>query len=225
MPGGAAAQDAGSKSVCNMVEAGERLYRLTRGDTRRAGAVLKEAFQEDPLWNRFFAGEPEPEGKLQAFFEVPVLYGLRYGEAVAPSAALEGVAAWFPGDRAKMSFWRLLASGALRPGWKLGMKLVMKLERIFSEVARDHRENMNGRPYLYLQVMGVAQEYRGRGLGGRMLGAFIEAGERESCALYLETETEQNVGLYERFGFRTLKRIILPVVGLPMWEMARFPQG
>jgi hypothetical protein len=39
----------------------------------------------------------------------------------------------------------------------------------------------------------------------------------------LKTETESNVRLYERFGFRTVKTIALPELNLPMWEMVREP--
>jgi hypothetical protein len=31
------------------------------------------------------------------------------------------------------------------------------------------------------------------------------------------------VKMYEHFGFRLLKRITLPIVDLPMWEMVRGP--
>jgi hypothetical protein len=30
--------------------------------------------------------------------------------------------------------------------------------------------------------------------------------------------------MYEHFGFRLLEKIALPVIGLPMWEMAREPK-
>ena len=41
----------------------------------------------------------------------------------------------------------------------------------------------------------------------------------------LETETERNVRMYERFGFQVAQQIALPIVALPMWEMIRAPGG
>jgi len=42
-------------------------------------------------------------------------------------------------------------------------------------------------------------------------------------SIHLEPFTEENVKMYEHFGFRLLKKITLPIVDLPMWEMVRKP--
>jgi hypothetical protein len=31
--------------------------------------------------------------------------------------------------------------------------------------------------------------------------------------------------MYEHFGFKLLKKITLPIVGLPMWEMVKEPRA
>ena len=71
----------------------------------------------------------------------------------------------------------------------------------------------------------MATELQGKGFGRKLIGAAIEKSEHEGLHLYLETETEENVKLYEHFGFRLLKRITLPMVELPMWEMVREPKA
>ena len=48
--------------------------------------------------------------------------------------------------------------------------------------------------------------------------------DQAGIPIYLETETENNVRLYEKFGFKTLDQRILPVVNLPVWEMKREPE-
>jgi ribosomal protein S18 acetylase RimI-like enzyme len=67
----------------------------------------------------------------------------------------------------------------------------------------------------------VASARHGQGIGTRLLRAAIADSEAKGWPLYLETETEYNVGWYERFGFTVLKQITLPQVGLPVWEMMR----
>ena len=37
--------------------------------------------------------------------------------------------------------------------------------------------------------------------------------------VYLETESKKNVGFYEKLGFEVLKKITVPILDLPMWEM------
>lgn len=78
---------------------------------------------------------------------------------------------------------------------------------------------------MYLLVLGVKKAHQGKGLGGLLLRALIEDCERRGLPLYLETETEENVRLYERFGFELIRRIDLARLQLPMWEMIRDPQG
>ena len=37
------------------------LYRVHKGDVTRAGKVLADAFQHDPVWNKIFEGESNLE--------------------------------------------------------------------------------------------------------------------------------------------------------------------
>jgi len=61
------------------------LYRVHKGDITRAGKVLADAFQYDPVWNKIFEGESNLETKYPAFFEIPVRHCLKYGEVYALS--------------------------------------------------------------------------------------------------------------------------------------------
>jgi len=84
---------------------------------------------------------------------------------------------------------------------------------------------MAGCVYLYVLVVGVATELQGNGCGRQLIDAAIEKSNREGLQLYLDTATKENVKMYEHFGFKLLKRITLPVVDLPMWEMVREPKA
>ena len=84
---------------------------------------------------------------------------------------------------------------------------------------------MKGREYVYLLIIGVASEYQGQGLGGKLLRALIEESEEAGIPIYTETQTERNVRFYERQGFKQLDRITLPVIHLPHWEMIREPEA
>ncbi|HKL47080.1 MAG TPA: GNAT family N-acetyltransferase, partial [Candidatus Izemoplasmatales bacterium] len=56
---------------------------------------------------------------------------------------------------------------------------------------------------------------------GKLLRALIAMTDEVKLPIYLETETENNVHLYERFGFKTLEKMALPVINQPMWTMLR----
>ncbi|MGC9396512.1 MAG: GNAT family N-acetyltransferase [Anaerolineae bacterium] len=197
----------------------DALYRLQKKDAQRAGAVLTAAFQHDPVWSALFDGA-NPERRVGAF-ETPVRYCLKYGEVYAPSAALEGVAAWVPGELADMTFWRVFRSGAIWPGMRLGFSTTRKMMPVFAPIEADRKATMQGQSFIYLLVIGVAPQFQGQGFGGKLLRALIEKSQRAGIPIYLETETEGNVRMYEHFGFEVVKEIVLPVINLPMWELTR----
>jgi GNAT superfamily N-acetyltransferase len=201
----------------------DSLYKITRADINKTGTMLIDAFQYDPLWNKLVEGEEDIPTKLRAIFETPVRYSLYYGWVYAPSEQLEGVAAWVPGNRADMSFWRLLRSGGIISGFKMGAQLGDKMKKVFTLMEEDRREHMQRSSYIYLQIIGVAREYQGQGFGGILLRSLINECKKSGYSLYLETETEENVAMYEHFGFRMIKKTTLPVIDLPVWEMVREP--
>ena len=190
----------------------------------RARKVLADAFQRDPLWNKIYEGESDIEKRFQAFFEGAVRYCLKYGEVYAPSEDLEGVIGWVPGNYADVNWWRGIRCGPISLVIRMGWNVAKKMGTVFKPLTEDRREHMAGHTFLYVNVVGVATELQGKGFGGKLIDAAIEKSQREGLQLYLETETEENVKLYEHFGFRLLKRITLPMVDLPMWEMVREPQ-
>jgi ribosomal protein S18 acetylase RimI-like enzyme len=200
------------------------LYRVQKGDIVRASKVLADAFQRDPLWNKIYEGDPNIEKRFQAFFEGGVRYCMKYGEVYAPLEGLEGVIGLVPGEYADMNWWRAIRSGTMSVGMRMGLKTAKKMGTIFKLVVKDRREHMAGCSYLYVLVFGVSTGLQGKGFGRKLIDAAIEKSEREGLHLYLETETEENVKMYEHFGFRLLKKITLPVVDLPMWEMVREPK-
>jgi ribosomal protein S18 acetylase RimI-like enzyme len=203
----------------------EDLYRLHKRDTPQAAAVLANAFEEDPVWNAIL--RDASRAQRAAAFETPVRYCLRYGEVFASSENLEGVAAWVPGALAEMTLWRVVRSGAMWASMKLGASmlkstnLIREMPLIFRQLEEDRKTNMRGKSYIYLQVIGVAPAHQGQGFGGKLLRALIEKSEQTDMPLYLETETERNVSMYQHYGFHVVRQIVLPVIDLPMWEMVR----
>ncbi len=199
------------------------LDKIHKRDIPKASAVLADAFQHDPLWNKFFEGEPNIDLKFRACFETPIRYCYKFGEVYATSKNFEGIAACVPGHLSYMSMWRMIRSGAILPGIRMGVKAGKKMAPVFNPLEHDRKENMGGRSFIYLFIVGVATELQGQGFGGKLLRALIDNYDTSGIPIYLETEIEKYVKLYEKFGFRTVKQITLPIVNHPMWEMVREP--
>ena len=199
------------------------LYRVQKRDIIQASKVLADAFQYDPLWNKVYEGEPYTGKRFRAFFEVSVRYCMKYGEVYAPSENLEGVMGLVSGKYADMDMWHLILSGAMGAAIRMGLNARKKMEPIEKTLIENRHEHMAGCDYLYVQVLGVSTELQGKGFGRILLDAAIEKSEREGLQIYLETETEENAKMYEHFGFMLLKKITLPIINIPMWEMVRKP--
>lgn len=197
----------------------DNLYRLQKKDVLQAAGVLLAAFQHDPIWQVILRDATSTQ-KVGAF-ETPLVYCLKYGQVYATSENLEGVVAWVPGELAVMTPWRMVRSGAIRSALKLGWKTAKKMEPIFAPLDVHRREIMQGKPFIYVPIIGVAPALQGRGFGGQLLRALIKEAERTARSLYLETEIESNVRMYERFGFVVVREITLPIINLPMWEMVK----
>jgi len=199
------------------------IYRLNKEDIAKGAQVLYRAFSEDPFWEKVFNGESDVENKRLAFFEMPLRQGLYYGEAYAPSKDLEGIGVLMPNDKINMTLSMTIRCGALKAGRIMGMSMGRKLTRLFKSLEEDHKTNMGKRDYLYLSILGVDSDQQGKGYGGALLRSFIETSSKREMPLYLETETEENVQFYEKFGFKVIKKMVLPFVEHPLWEMVREP--
>jgi len=199
------------------------LYEVGKRDIRPAAAVLADAFREDPLWTAVCEGEADVQRRLRAVFEIAVRHGLTYGKVFAPSRDLEGIVAWIPGEYVDMTAWQMIRSGGLPAAMRIGRTAGKRMGPVFKPVTGYRREHLRGRSYLYLLVFGVPPEHRGKGFGRALIDAAIEDSERLGLPLYVGAGSDDNVSLYEHFGFRVVERISLPAVGLFDWEMVREP--
>ncbi len=191
------------------------LYKIQKKDLKNAVNVLDNAFSEDSMWKEVF----NDEIKNRILTEVMVRFCLKYGNVFSTSNNLEGVMAIGPHGK-EMTFWRIIRSGA----FSLSMKIAneSKIMKVLSNAVEEAKKNLNLGPYIHLLIMGVSQEFQGKGFGGKLLRAIIEKAEIEKLPIYLETQKEENVSLYEKYGFSVKKKIILPdPFNLPMWLMVR----
>ena len=191
------------------------LYKIQKKDLKNAVNVLTNAFSEESMWKEVF----NDEDKNRVLTEVMVRFCLKYGNVFSTSDNLEGVMAIAPHDK-EMTVLRIIRSGAFFLSMKIASEA--KKMKVLSNAIEEAKKSLNLGPYIHLLIMGVSQEFQGKGFGGKLLRAIIEKAEEERKPIYLETQKEGNVNLYEKFGFSVKKKIILPEpLNLPMWLMVR----
>ncbi|GAG94704.1 unnamed protein product, partial [marine sediment metagenome] len=182
---------------------------------KNAVNVLDNAFSEDSMWKEVFTDED----KNRVLTEVMVRFCLKYGNVYSTSDNLEGVMAIAPHDK-EMNLFRIIRSGAFSLSIKISSE--SKIMKVLSNTVEEAKNSLNLGPHIHLLIMGVSQEFQGKGFGGKLLRALIEKAETERKPIYLETQKEENVRLYEKYGFSVEKKVILPEpLNLPMWLMVR----
>ena len=191
------------------------LYKIQKKDLKIAINVLTNAFSKDSMWKEVF----DDEDKNRVLTEVMVRFCLKYGNVLATSDNLEGIMAIAPHDK-EMTTLRVILSGSFFLSMKIS-KETKKME-ILSNAVEEAKKSLNLGPYIHLLIMGVSEEFQGKGFGGKLLRALIEKAETEKKSIYLETQKEDNITFYEKYGFSVKKKIILPEpLNLPMWLMLR----
>ena len=191
------------------------LYKIQKKDLKNAVNVLTNAFSEESMWKEVF----NDEDKNRVLTEVMVRFCLKYGNVLSTSDNLEGVMAIAPHDK-DMTALRIIRSGAFFLSMKISNEA--KKMKVLSNAIEKAKKSLNLDPHIHLLIMGVSQEYQGKGFGGKLIKAIIEKAEIEKKPIYLETQKEENVALYEKYGFSVKKKIILPEpLNLPMWLMLR----
>lgn len=192
------------------------LYQVKGSELKKGATILADAFGKDPLFLKIV-----PYNKVINVTEAFLRYCSVFGEVYAVSKNFEGVMALSRDTFSQMTVWRLVSSGAVFPLLKLGVADLIKLATIFEPVDLERKKYSLHKRYIYLQMVGVANEYQGMGFGSQLLDQLVQMSRAEERSIYLETETEKNVEFYQKFGFRIVKTITLPLIDYPLWIMER----
>lgn len=187
----------------------------------RAGQVLGRALHADPLWNEVFSDPDVRADSLVEMFTAVTRATIAARGVVQTTADVDAVALWLPPGR-ELGVWSMVRSGFALP--RFAMKLASEDRRRMMVVLRQlgsRRKALMPEAHWYLSAIGVDPNHQGRGLGSTLLGAGIRRADREGTAIYLETETEANVGFYENRGFEVLEQLSAEGIGIPIWLLAR----
>ena len=199
----------------------KNLHKIYKSEISQATLVLADAFKEDPLFRILFGDAAKNSYKYTLVAKFMIRYCYKYGNVYASSEKFEGIMAITQDEYTYMSLWRMIRSGSIFPVLSIGFKSFMKVASALSPMDGERKKHMKNRSFVYLQIIGVASENQGKGHGGKLLKELLAMADEAKLPIYLETETESNVRLYERFGFKTLEEMSLPVINQPMWTMLR----
>lgn len=194
---------------------------LDASEPAQAGRTLGRAFQTDPLWMAMIRdSDRRPELLVRMFT------GLTKATVAARGVAektpeLNGVALWLP-PGCDIGLWAMARSGFAMP------RFVMSLPRqdrkrmmtVLSQI-EERKQALMPEPHWYVAAIGIDPDHQGKGLGSALMRYGIARADRDKTPIYLETETESNVGFYQRLGFDVIEEFTPDGLDVLMWLMTR----
>ncbi|MHA1197881.1 MAG: GNAT family N-acetyltransferase [Candidatus Heimdallarchaeaceae archaeon] len=202
------------------------LYLLQKKDVEKATEVLTRAFHEDPLIQLIFPDPEERKRYSTVIWKFMIKDGINYGEVYSPTSKIEGVAKWLPPGREHMGIWRTIRSGGLKMGVALAKQQdarklsPRKIQEITDNILKIHKELMK-EPHWYLANIGVDSEYQGKGYGSKLIKPMLIRIEKTKYPVFLETNFDGNVGLYEHLGFELVDETKIPETEITNWAMIK----
>jgi ribosomal protein S18 acetylase RimI-like enzyme len=203
-----------------LLEAASNPHRATLDDAAGLSKLFASAFVDDPLFDYMVRPGVRRAAALEMFFqEILRARDIPQGEV------------WMSSDRHACVCW--LSPDARRSPGGLVKKLSWlpffirvygpaRLSRGMA-IAEAMENNHPSERHFYLTFIAVSPEYRGVGLGSRILKATLKQIDAAGSAAYVENSNPKNTTFYERSGFVARKNIA-PVGAPPlvaMWRDAR----
>ncbi|MXP41859.1 GNAT family N-acetyltransferase [Altererythrobacter soli] len=192
--------------------------RLSWNDLGWASNILADAFHGRPPGSELFR-EPNSSAKLRYFWDRTCRYALLFGECYGSEDG-SGVALWLLPNGTAMTPWRMFRSGMFTAPFYMGMRDFKAFVAFAQHTDAMHREALPEAHY-YLFALGVRADKQGCGVGSSLTRAMLGRAKSEGVPVFLETQTTENVRLYERLGFEVVSEVPIPGVQLRNWAMVK----
>ena len=188
-----------------------------------AARVLANAFADAPRFEYLLSGDARRHPKLTWYWGAVIRACIQSGWTIQvvggdTRSTVRAVAIWEPPQQVKHSILTLVRSGLMAAPLRLGLPANRRrraLVRLLAELDPPH-------PCWYLDTIGVEPSEQRTGLGTALLSTMLLRIDEQALPSFLDTSAPDNIGYYERFGFRVTAESSLPN-GLPLWGMTRPP--
>jgi GNAT superfamily N-acetyltransferase len=201
----------------------DNILRLTKVNIKPAAVTLANAFMYYPV-SVFFTPDKAKRKKRQPGVSRRILRNsIVSGEVYITSPQMEGVAVWLLAGNQPPVKKRRQSMGAWLEGLFID-KETKKRQKAFFDYSDGIRKRVLPAKYWYLQMLAVDPAYQGKGFSSRLVKPMLVRAEREGLPVFLETQLQKNVSLYEHFGFKVVEEGVIPGSKVNSWAMVKEPK-
>jgi GNAT superfamily N-acetyltransferase len=197
---------------------GAGVRKATVEDVPRLADVLARAFDSDPPMRWFLPVDEQRVDRARLLFDVMLRRLHLRRDVCFTTEDVRGGALWVPPGVHSLS---VLAQIRLLPAMmRVFGRNLARAQRGLAVMDSGHPR----KPHFYLDTLGVAPEFQGRGLGAALMAPMLERCDRERMPAYLNAGSPRSRNLYLRHGFQVAEEFRLPEGGPPLWRMWREPR-
>ena len=197
------------------------LYIVQEKDLDRLAEVAADAYKDYPLHNWFTKGKYDPKASklimqisLRTMSEDAVVY--------ADSEEINGFAVWLPFGFTGSKTLPFLANGGMSLILHSGPGIIGRLltyEKYAMNLKKEFTDNYDW----YLYNLSIRKDAQGKGIASKLMRPMLQFCDDERMVVYLETNKESNVGLYQHYGFELMKEEQIPKSTVTHYAMVRNP--
>ena len=138
----------------------------------------------------------------------------------ADSEEMNGFAVWLPPGFTGSKTIPFLLNGGIRLILHSGIKIIGRL-LTYENYAMKLKKESTGNKDWYLYNLSVLQKEQGKGIAKKLLSPMIKFCDNENKVIFLETNKENNVIIYQHFDFEVAKQGIVPKSNVEHYAMVR----
>jgi ribosomal protein S18 acetylase RimI-like enzyme len=197
------------------------LYIIQEKDLDRLAEVAADAYKDYPLHNWFTKGKYDPKASklimqisLRTMSEDAVVY--------ADSEEINGFAVWLPFGFTGSKTLPFLANGGMSLILHSGPGIIGRL-LTYETYAMNLKKEFTDNYDWYLYNLSIRKDAQGKGIASKLMRPMLQFCDDERMVVYLETNKESNVGLYQHYGFELMKEEQIPKSTVTHYAMVRNP--
>ena len=197
------------------------LYLVPEQRLDELAEIAADAYQNYPLHNWLTNGVYDPiasklimKTTLAAMKDDAVIF--------ADSEELNGFAVWVPLGFTGSKTIPFLRNGGVGLVLHSGLGIIRKL-LVYEDFAMKLKKKYTGHVDWYLYNLSVRQSAQGKGIASKLMRPMLRFCDDEKMLVYLETNKESNVRMYQHYGFELQEAITVPGSPVMHYSMVRNP--
>jgi len=197
---------------------------LSRHEQDEAAVVASRAFQHDPFFDHLWPKHLVRSRGLALFFRSVITNNGPGGQVLTARQGdkILGVAVWIePGG---YPFSLPVQARQMLDGMRAMLGHPRRIpDGLRYLLAMEHHHHVG--PHWYLELLVTDPSVQRSGIGTMLLAETIDRCDTEGVPAYLETQNEDNLAYYARFGFDVSEKMTPTKTGPPLWTLTRPYKG